>query len=63
MSLMLSLSKEDMTGVLTSMSSKIPEPLTSQFPEKLSKQGAMKRQSERKRKVQELYPEGWSITF
>ena len=55
---LLTTTKDDLLKVRQDVSKNIPEPLTSQFTERRSREAAIKNQMERKSKVQQLYPEG-----
>ena len=56
--LLFSLSKEELLTIRDNYKEKVPEPLTHQFPDRISKDEAVKCQQERKKNITELFPRG-----
>ena len=53
---LLSTTMEEKKAVMDEYEAKVPEPMSSAFTEKLTREAAIERQDERKRKVTTLFP-------
>lgn len=60
---MFSLTKTEIEEIRVRYKAKIPEALTNQFPERRSKEDAIKHHAERKQTRTELFPAGKRLLF
>ena len=61
--LLYTCNKEDLKKTYETYKAKEPGSLTSQFPDRRTKEGAIRNQAQRKGKITELFPSGWFVCF